>query len=79
VGPRAALDVVKLLLDAGAPIDAIDNRGRTALMMAAEVNDAAVVEALLGRGANRTIIDKSGKQAADFAASDTLRARLAAR
>jgi ankyrin repeat protein len=79
VGPRAALDVVKLLLDAGAPIDAIDNRGRTALMMAAEVNDAAVVEVLLGRGANRTIIDKSGKQAADFAASDTLRARLAAR
>ena len=71
------LGVVKLLLDAGAPIDAIDNRGRTALMMAAEVNDAAVIEVLLGRGADRTIIDKSGKQAADFAASDSLRAKLA--
>ncbi len=48
----------------GAPVDAIDNRGRTALMIAAELGRAEIVEALLARGADRTITDKSGKRAA---------------
>jgi ankyrin repeat protein len=79
VGARAALDVVELLLEAGAPIDAADNRGRTALMMAAEIGDADVVEHLLGRGADPAIADKSGKRALDLAANDGVRAKLAAR
>jgi ankyrin repeat protein len=79
VGARAALDVVELLLEAGAPIDAADNRGRTALMMAAEIGDADVVEHLLGGGADPAIADKSGKRALDLAASEGVRAKLAAR
>jgi uncharacterized protein len=79
VGARSALDVIGLLLDAGAPLDAVDNRGRTALMMAAEIGDAAVVEGLLARGADPMIADKSGKRALDLAANDGVRAKLAAR
>jgi len=79
VGERAALDVLALLLDADAPIDAVDNRGRTALMIAAELGRAAIVEALLKRGADRAIVDKGGKRAADLAASDGVREKLLAR
>jgi uncharacterized protein len=37
VGVRAAESVVDLLLNGGAAINAVDDRGRTALMMAAEL------------------------------------------
>jgi uncharacterized protein len=77
VGAGAAIDVIALLLDAGAAIDAVDNRGRTALMIAAELGRAAIVEFLLGRGADRTIADKHGQRAADLAASESVRAKLA--
>ena len=76
VGAGAAIEVVTLLLDAGARIDAVDNRGRTALMTAAELGRAAVVDALLARGADRTIMDKSGKSALDLAADESVRAKL---
>ena len=79
VGARAAMDVVELLLGAGAPIDAVDNRGRTALMIAAELGYGAIVDLLLGRGADRTIADKSGKRALDLAANESMRAKLAAK
>jgi ankyrin repeat protein len=79
VGARAALDVIAQLLDAGAPIDAIDNRGRTALMIAAELGRPAIVEALLARGADRAIADKAGKRAADLAANESVREKLAAK
>jgi len=48
---RGNYDAVKFLLDKGANVDARDNQGITALMMAT-VNDAQTVEYLLGRGAN---------------------------
>ena len=64
---------------AGAPIDAIDNRGRTALMIAAELGHGDVVDLLLGRGADRSIADKSGQRAQDLAANDGIRAKLGAR
>ena len=79
VGTRAAVEVVELLLDAGAPIDAVDNRGRTALMMAAELDHAAIVELLLHRGADRSIADKGGKRAADLAATASVRDKLRAK
>jgi len=79
VGTRAVLDVIPLLLDAGAPIDAVDNRGRTALMIAAELGRGAIVETLLARGADRSIADKSGKRALDLAADESVREKLAAR
>jgi ankyrin repeat protein len=78
-GERDALDVVALLLDAGAPIDAAVNRGRTALMIAAERGHAAVVEALLARGADRAIRDRAGKRALDLASNVDVRATLSAR
>ena len=77
-GERDAVDVVTLLLDAGAAIDATDNRGRTALMIAAERGHAAVVQALLARGADRTVRDRTGLRALDLAANVEVRATLAA-
>jgi ankyrin repeat protein len=79
VGTRAVLDVIPLLLEAGAPIDAADNRGRTALMIAAELGRGAIVEALLARGADRSIADKNGKRAFELAANESVREKLAAK
>jgi len=78
VASRAVLDVIALLIDAGAPINAIDNRGRSALMTAAELGRTPVVEALLARGADRSMTDKGGKRAADLAANASVREQLAA-
>ena len=61
VNARAAVETIELLLDRGAAIDAADNRGRTALMIAAELGHVPVVEVLLRRGADRSKTDKSGK------------------
>jgi len=67
---------VALLLDGGAHVDDADNRGRTALMIAAERGHAAIVKLLLARGANAALHDKEGKSALDLAADDTVRAVL---
>jgi ankyrin repeat protein len=72
-------EIITLLMDRGAHIDDADNRGRTALMIAAAVGHAAAAELLLSHGANASLRDKSGKSASDLAANDTLRARLAAK
>ncbi len=79
VGAAAAVAVVELLVARGAVIDAADNRGRTALMIAAERGDAAVVETLILRGADRALRDMAGKTARDLAASDAVRETLAGR
>jgi len=60
--------VVALLLDRGSMIDAVDNRGRTALMIASENRHTGLVELLLGRGADATLRDRDGKTAGDLAA-----------
>ena len=79
VGARAAEAVLGLLLDRGAWIDAADNRGRTALMIAAELVDSAVVELLLKRGADRALRDRQGKTALDLTVNEAVRDRLAAK
>ena len=71
--------VVNLLIDRGASIDAADNRGRTALMIAAELGHGSIVDLLLRRGADRTLTDKDGKTARDLSANDNVRETLAAR
>ena len=78
VGASAAESVVQLLLDHDAPIDAFDNRGRTALMTAAELGHLPMIDLLVRRGADRTLKDKSGKTAFDLAVSEDVRGKLAA-
>jgi ankyrin repeat protein len=71
-----AATVVSYLLDAGAHIDDRDNRGRTALMIAAEGGHAEIAALLLARGADPSLKDKAGKRAADLTVLTSLRERL---
>jgi ankyrin repeat protein len=79
VGAQAAQGVVDLLLSRGAQIDAVDDRGRTALMMAAELGHAEVVTMLVGRGADRSVRDKTGRSAFDLATDEGVRRTLTSR
>jgi ankyrin repeat protein len=72
-----AIDVIKLLSGRGAHIDDQDNRGRTALMIAAELGRVEVAETLIRLGADATLVDKQGKTARDLASTELLRAKLA--
>ena len=71
-----ALEVVSYLLDAGAHVDDRDDRGRTALMIAAEGGHAQIAALLLARGADLSLKDKAGKRAADLTVLSSLRERL---
>jgi ankyrin repeat protein len=73
VDSAAAERTIDVLLAHGAPIDGVENRGRTALMIAAEVGDPGVVAFLIDRGADRARKDKQGKTALDLAASNQVR------
>jgi len=77
VGAAAAVAVVELLIARGAAIDAADDRGRTALMIAAERGDAAVVETAVMRGADPARRDTAGKTACDLAANESVREKIA--
>jgi uncharacterized protein len=74
-----AIKVVSYLLDAGAHIDDRDDRGRTALMIAAEGSRAEIANLLLARGADPSLKDKIGKRAADLTVLSSLRERLTPR
>jgi ankyrin repeat protein len=78
-GKSNAADNLKAMLDGGAKIDAQDNEGRTALIMAAshakydwenEKSYREMIPVLLERGADPLVRDKSGKTAADHARED---------
>jgi ankyrin repeat protein len=71
-----ALKVVSYLLDAGAHIDDRDDRGRTALMIAAEGGHEEIADLLMARGADASLKDKAGKRAADLTLLSSLRERL---
>jgi ankyrin repeat protein len=47
VGVSAAARVPDLLLEAGAQLDAVDHRGRTALMIAADLGHAELADMLI--------------------------------
>ncbi|PXA93044.1 hypothetical protein DMC25_04005, partial [Caulobacter sp. D4A] len=53
-------DIVAALLDAGAPIDARDDRGYTALTLAAYNGKADLVGLLIARGADACAVDPRG-------------------
>jgi uncharacterized protein len=77
-GVNDVTEVMTLFLDRGAHIDDQDNRGRTVLMIAAELNHAAAVDLLLLRGADKSLKDKQGKTAGDLTSLTALRDKLAA-
>ncbi len=70
------LAVVRLLVERGAALDLADDRGRTALMIAAERSHAAVVGYLLAQGADPTQRDKAGKSARELASDERVRQAL---
>jgi uncharacterized protein len=70
--------VIDLLLAHGANPDDADNRGRTALMIAADLGYADIVDILVHRGADRAKRDHDGKSALDLAANSTVREKLTA-
>ena len=72
------VQLVTMLLDKGATLEARDDRGRTALMAAAELGHAEVVDLLLKRGADPHARDTAGKSAADLATAAPVQALLAA-
>jgi uncharacterized protein len=79
VSPQASARVIDLLLAHGANLDDADNRGRTALMIAADLGYADVVDILVHRGADRTKKDRDGKTAFDLAANSAVREKLTAK
>jgi uncharacterized protein len=49
---RGHIEVVRLLLDNGAPVDVRDNRGKSALYMATQKKHQEIRKLLLERGAS---------------------------
>src|ERR1700733_9411481 len=62
-----AISSIKLCLDAGADVNAIDNQGDTALHGAAQKGYDQVVQFLVDRGAKLDIKDKKGRTPLDAA------------
>ena len=62
-----SLDAARKALADGAPVDATNAAGQTALMLAARRGDEALVRLLLAAGADRARTDPSGRTAAALA------------
>lgn len=69
---------VKLLIERGASLDLVDDRGRSALMTAIERDHGEIAVLLIEHGADATLVDGEGKSAMDLARTDTLRRTLRA-
>jgi uncharacterized protein len=78
-GIKDVIDVMTLLIERGAHLDDQDNRGRSALMIAAELGHPAAVDLLLAHGADKSLKDKQGKTAGDLTTLTALRQKLAGR
>lgn len=62
------IDAIKLLIEAGANLNATDNMGRTPLMIAVEFNNQDAVQILIESGANLNMQNLWGTTALNFAA-----------
>ena len=67
---------IKRLVAAGAPLDAVDESGSTALMYAALYSDVSTMRLLLDRGANANHSDNAGATALMWAISDPAKVSL---
>jgi len=56
-------ELVKLLLAKGADVNAVDNQGNTALMLAANAGEFQIVDSLINGGANVNARNKEGRTA----------------
>jgi Ankyrin repeats (3 copies) len=78
-GARAAnVDVVRVLLDAGAEIEGTDSRGQTALHAACKEGSLGIVELLVDRGASLTAKTEDGLRPYALAKTAPIRKRLRA-
>lgn len=68
--------VIKALIRTGAPVDAVDEFGSSALMYAVLDSNVAIVRLLLDRGANPNHSDNAGATALMLAISDEAKVRL---
>jgi hypothetical protein len=59
--------VVRQVLAMGAPVNVSDERGTTALMIAARNGDLGMIQALLSRGADATLRDGQGRSVFEWA------------
>ena len=67
---RQALEAVKLLVELGADVNAINSEGRTALHGAASVWADEIIEFLVAKGANLVVEDKYGQTPLSIAEGD---------
>ena len=77
-GAADIAETIALLIARGGKLDDKDDRGWTALMIAAELGHTVAVERLIAAGADKTVTDKAGKSATDLVHDDATRALLAA-
>ena len=70
------LEIVELLLDAGANVNAYDSRGWSALMWATNNNHKDIAKVLMEAGADKDAITKNGRTASDFCTDDDLKESL---
>jgi hypothetical protein len=67
--PAERLEVVKLLIDLGEDVNAADSYGITPLMVAANLGDIAIVQYLVGKGADLAAHDLGKKNDGAFGSS----------
>jgi ankyrin repeat protein len=68
LGPRAdPLDAIKLFVEKGADVNAVNNQGNTALHYAAQQGSARIIEFLASKGARFDVKNKQGRLAIDLA------------